>query len=123
MPIYEFQCNECKRKSSFLQRSVSVSISPICPNCGGSDLVRCVSKFAYHKSEATILEEAGDPSRAHGNPDYYKDPRVIGRWAENRLADMGVDMNSEEYKDTFATVREKIDAARDGELPSELNDL
>ncbi|MFC2058709.1 zinc ribbon domain-containing protein [Chloroflexota bacterium] len=123
MPIYEFQCNECKRKSSFLQRSVSASLSPVCPGCGSSDLVRCVSKFAYHKSGATILEEAGDPSLAHENPDYYKDPRVIGRWAEKRLADMGVDMNSDEYKDTFAGVRETIDAAREGELPSSLTDI
>jgi hypothetical protein len=72
-----------------------------------------VSTFAYHKSERTVHEESGEPSLTSG-PDFYKDPRNIGRWTEKKFRDMGVDMPSE--------LRESIDAARDGELPEALNE-
>jgi len=48
-------------------------------------------------------------------PDYYKDPRNIGRWAEKRLKDLGVDMPSE--------TKEMIEAAREGKMPEPLKDL
>jgi len=122
MPIYEFRCNGCHKKVSLLVRSVSSSLSPECPHCGGKELERLISSFAYHKSYQTWLEQAGEP-QAMGGPDYYKDPRNIGRHAEHRLKEMGMDMRSEEYRDTFSEVREMIDAAREGEMPEALKDL
>ena len=56
------------------------------------------------------------------NPDYYKDPRNIGRSTEKRLKQLGIDMDSEKYRDTFADVKETIAAAREGELPKSLKD-
>jgi len=56
------------------------------------------------------------------NADYYKDPRNIGRHTEKRLKELGIDMDSEEYRDTFAGVKETIAAAREGELPKTLKD-
>lgn len=123
MPIYEFRCHACQRKVSFFQRSVAASLSPTCPACGSSDLNRRISSFAFHKSERTRLEEVGEPIMFPTNPDYYKDPRNIGRSTEKRLKALGVDMESEEYKDTFTGVRETIAAARESELPQPLKDL
>jgi len=114
MPIYEFQCRACNKKSSFLIRSAAHSLSPACPACGSSDLVRTIASFAYHKSLQTIHEESGPPTRFPG-PDYYKDPRNIGRWAEQKFQDMGVEMPSE--------VSEMIQAAREGVLPNSVKDL
>lgn len=48
-------------------------------------------------------------------PEYYKDPRNIGRWAEKRFQDMGMEMPD--------NVKETIQAAREGELPKPLKDL
>ncbi len=81
-----------------------------------------VSRFAHHKSEQTHLEEAGRP-QSYPGPDYYKDPRNIGRWAEHRLKELGMDMRSEEYWNTFSEVREMIDAAREGEMPEPVKDI
>ena len=75
---------------------------------------RMVSGFAYHKSEQTRLEEAGEP-QISPSPDYYKDPRNIGRWAEKRMKEMGMEVPSE--------VKEMIDRARDGDLPEPVKDL
>jgi hypothetical protein len=60
-------------------------------------------------------EGSGDPGLSSSNPDYYKDPRNIGRWAEKRFQEMGVEMPSQ--------LQQEIQAAREGELPGQLKDL
>lgn len=122
MPIYEFRCNDCQSKVSLLVRSSSHCVSPKCPQCGGQQLARVMSSFAHHRSEQTRLQETG-PSQPFEGPDYYRDPRNIGRWTEHRLKELGMDMRSDEYRNTFSEVREMIDAAREGEMPELVKDL
>ena len=113
MPIYEFICQKCQAKSSIFVRSVSANFTHLCPKCGSDDLVRTMSSFAYHKSLQSIHEEAGEP-RLNPGPDYYKDPRNIGRYVEKKFKDQGVEMP--------AQLKEEIRAAREGELPKELKE-
>jgi len=96
-----------------LVKSIGELLSPVCPACGGRELTRLISSFAYHKSLSTVHEESGQPDRA--GPDYYKDPRNIGRWTEKRFKEMGMEMPSQ--------VEEMIQAAREGELPQPVKDL
>ena len=114
MPIYEFRCNLCQKLTSILAKSVSQRQVPPCPACGSRDMVQVISSFAYHKSEATRRQEAGEPS-LHQGLDYYKDPRNIGRWTEKRFRELGVEMPRQ--------AQEMIAAARDGELPEPVKDL
>lgn len=107
MPIYEFRCNHCQEKTSLFVKSVFEPISPKCASCGSRDLSRLVSGFAYHKAEQARQEEAGEPEM-FPQPDYYKDPRNIGRWAEKRLTEIGLEVPDK--------VRQMIDAARDGDM-------
>ncbi len=113
MPIHEFLCQKCHTKSSILVRNIAESFTRRCPACGSSDLVRTISGFTYHKSMKTIHEQAGEPQMFPG-PDYYKDPRNIGRWAEKRFKEMGMEMP--------AQIQEEIQAARQGELPKSLKE-
>lgn len=113
MPVYEFFCQSCRRKSSFLVRSAS-SFEPKCSTCGSTDIKRIISSFAYHKSLSTVYEESGELGN-FASPDYYKDPRNIGRWAEKKFKDMGMEMPGE--------IQKKIQAAREGELPEPVKDL
>jgi len=114
MPIYEFMCQDCRRKSSFLVKSTLTSFAPKCSFCGSANLSRTVSSFAYHKSLSTVWEESGEPTM-HLSDDYYKDPRNIGRWAEKKFEQMGEEMPSH--------LKEEIQAAREGVLPEPLKDL
>lgn len=114
MPIYEFRCQSCQRRSSFLVRRADDPINPACPGCGSTDLVRLMSSFAYHKSEKARMEEAGEPGASPGL-DYYKDPRNIGRWTEKRFQEMGMELPDK--------VQRMIDEAREGQLPESLKDL
>ena len=113
MPIYEFRCRECAARSSFLVRSVSEPVSGVCLSCGSADLERVISSFAYHRSVQSIHEASGEPTMFPG-PDYYKDPRNIGRWTEKRFKEMGMELPGE--------IKEEIQAAREGELPKSLKE-
>jgi putative FmdB family regulatory protein len=114
MPIYEFFCQDCQRKTSLLVRSVSSSFTPRCSFCGSTNLSRVVSSFLYKKSLQTIWEESGEPTK-YPNDDYYKRPENIGRWAEKKFQDMGEEMPPQ--------VKEQIQAAREGVLPEQMKDL
>ncbi len=120
MPVYEYKCGGCNKKVSvFLRNPEAV---PLCPDCGGRDLQRMVSTFAYHGMSRVWSDEKGPPPR-FGDADYYSDPRNIGRYTEHRLKELGMDMRSEEYSKTFSEVNEMIDKARGGELPDKLKDI
>jgi putative FmdB family regulatory protein len=114
MPIYEFVCQSCHRRTSFLIRDISAPFVPKCSSCGNTNLSRVISGFAYHKSLNTVWEESGEPTM-HPGDDYYKDPRNIGRWAERKFQDMGQEMPPQ--------IKEKIQAAREGVLPEPVKDL
>ena len=113
MPIYEFRCNSCRHKTSVLARSVNEQLAPVCDSCGSSDLLRLVSAVAYHRSTQDVWEQSGTPDKPGAN--YYKDPRNIGRWAEQKFQQMGEEMPHQ--------VQEMIQAAREGDLPESVKDL
>jgi putative FmdB family regulatory protein len=114
MPIYEFICQNCHKRLSFLVRDISAPFTPKCSSCGNTNLYRAISGFAYHKPLKTVWEESGEPTM-HPGEDYYKDPRNIGRWVEKKFQDMGQELPSQ--------IQEKIQAAREGVLPEPLKDL
>lgn len=113
MPIYEFICQNCRRKSSFLIRDTSSTIDVKCSFCGCAELSRTISSFTYHKSLKTVWEESGTPERP--NEDYYKDPRNIGRWAEKKFEEMGQELPPQ--------LKDEIQAAREGIMPEPLKDF
>jgi putative FmdB family regulatory protein len=114
MPIYEFTCQNCRRKLSFLVRDTSAAFVPQCSFCGSPRLSRAISGFAYHKSLSTVWEDSGEATM-HPSPDYYRDPRNIGRWAERKFQNMGEELPPQ--------IQEQIQAAREGVLPEPLKDL
>jgi len=112
MPIYEYTCGDCGRLTSVFVKSMSAETEATCTHCGGKKLSRALSRFAYHKSAQRILEEYGAEPRSLED---YKDPRQIGRWAERKFKEYGMELPDQ--------AREMIDAAREGELPSPVDEL
>ena len=49
MPIYEYRCEDCKKRSSALLRTWSAP-DPPCPHCGSTRVGRLVSSFATVRS-------------------------------------------------------------------------
>jgi putative FmdB family regulatory protein len=113
MPLYEFSCRSCGQDFIELVRSISTDLNVSCPGCGSKELQKKISTFTYNASESTRLERAGSPEKP--SPDYYKDPRNIGRWTEKKFKEMDVEMPSH--------LRTMIDASREGQFPDSMKDL
>jgi putative FmdB family regulatory protein len=57
VPVYEYACFDCKKVVSVLVRRVGAPASPACPECGGGHLTRLISRFAFHLSMVSKLEQ------------------------------------------------------------------
>ncbi len=111
MPIYEYRCLGCEKVSSFFVKSINAPLEPVCNHCQSRDLQRRMSSFALGKTTRSVHEQY--PGGSAGSPNYYNDPRNIGRHAEESFSRHGVEMPQ--------SVRDTIDAAREGELPKGLD--
>ena len=59
VPIYEYRCEECGKRSTALLSSYS-SADPACPHCGKHSLRRLVSTFATVSSGESEGGDGGD---------------------------------------------------------------
>ena len=110
MPIYEYECHDCRRRVSLLIRSLSSAETPACPRCGGASLTRLMSRFATVKSEEARLESlASDGS--FGDLD-ENDPTSVARFMKKMGEELGDDLGD----DFDAAVDE---AMAEGETDSE----
>ena len=57
MPVYEYACLDCERVVSVLVRRIGDETAPACPRCGGGNLERLISGFAFHRSLVSKLEQ------------------------------------------------------------------
>ncbi len=110
MPVYEYRCRSCERVSSFFVKSISSPLDPVCSHCQSREMQRRMSSFAMVKTTQSVHEQ--HPYSSAGSPDYYSDPRNIGRHVEESFSRHGMDMPQ--------SVRDTIDAAREGDLPKGL---
>jgi len=88
MPIYEYACNGCKRKMSFLVLKPA-EFQPVCRFCKGTDLDQLFSRFSSPKSEEQRLESLADPSTLGGLDE--NDPASVARWMKKMGKEMGED--------------------------------
>ena len=108
MPIYEYECQGCRRRVSLLVRSLAGHTSPRCPRCGSAELSRLMSRFATVKSEDARLESLADPAQ-YGDLD-ENDPKSVGRFMKRMGQEMGEDLG------------EDLDAAMDEAMAEEDGD-
>ncbi|NPV83548.1 MAG: zinc ribbon domain-containing protein [Candidatus Aminicenantes bacterium] len=123
MPIYEFRCQDCRRKSSFLILSVHSKFEPRCQHCGSLKLTRLVSRVGVMKSEESRLESLADPSKL-GDLD-EKDPKSLARWMKKLGREMGEEVGPdfEEEVDRAVEEAEKGKAGEEGEAGLDDSDL
>jgi putative FmdB family regulatory protein len=112
MPIYEYRCNACNERVSIFQRQITAPASPVCPNCGGSDLSRLFSRFAVVRNEDQMLESLDDDSLLSGVDE--SDPRSVAAWARKMQSTMG-----EEVEPEFEEMLDRMEA---GEMPDEIDE-
>jgi putative FmdB family regulatory protein len=89
MPIYEYQCQDCRRVSGFLILNLNEPFTPVCSKCGSHSLNRVISRVHVRLSEETRLERLADPS-AWGGVD-ENDPKSMTRMLKRMTQEMGED--------------------------------
>ena len=86
MPLYEYRCQECRRRSTVLVRSVTTkSADPSCEHCGSGSMTRLISRFSFRRSWGDSL----DFSSGEGIPDDVDDPRQMARYMRRMQSELG----------------------------------
>jgi putative FmdB family regulatory protein len=115
MPIYEYQCADCRRRVSLLVLRISDPTPPRCPRCGGEHLTRLMSRFATIRSEEDRLESLADPS-SMGELD-ENDPKSVARWMKKMGSELGEDAG-EDFDEAIDEALEE-ETAGDSEASAE----
>lgn len=93
MPIYEYRCCDCGKKSTFITLSVKASLSPKCKKCGSTNLEKIISRVAISRSEESRLESLADPSKLAGLDE--SDPKSMARWMRKMGKELGEDVGED----------------------------
>jgi putative FmdB family regulatory protein len=109
MPIYEYACQSCRRKSSLFVKGFSTTFVPRCQHCGSEEVRRLISRFAVVKSEQS--REEGMDESAFDDLD-ENDPVSVARWSRRMKDELGEDMGPE-----FDEMLERMEA---GETPDDM---
>ena len=110
MPIYEYRCNQCRKKVSILTLRVSEKVDERCEHCGSTSLTRLLSRFATTKSEESRLDSLADPSNLGGLDE--SDPRSMARWMRKMGKEMGEEFAGQEFD-------EMLDEMESGKMPDD----
>jgi putative FmdB family regulatory protein len=99
MPIYEYECIKCHRKSSILTMRISEKIDPVCSHCGSTEMNRLMSRFATPRSEDARMDSLADPSKL-GDFD-ENDPKSVARMMRRMGSEMGEEFAGPEFDEAI----------------------
>ena len=108
MPIYEYRCHACRKRTSVFVRSMAASVKPRCEHCGGARLSRLISRVAVVRSGAGRADEMDERMLADVDEN---DPRSVARWARRMRNEMGDELGPD-----FDKAMDQMEA---GEMPDE----
>jgi len=89
MPLYEYRCLDCKKRSTLLVLNPANQAPVGCSHCMSAQMERVLSRFASPKSEEARLEALADPSNLAGLDE--NDPKSMARFMKNMGEEMGED--------------------------------
>ncbi|MDR4493764.1 MAG: FmdB family zinc ribbon protein [Nitrospirales bacterium] len=92
MPIYEYHCQDCHKRNTYLLLAANAP-TPSCKHCHGQHLERLMSRFAAPKSEEARMEALAHPSN-FGDLD-ENDPASMARFMKKMGKEMGEDLGDE----------------------------
>lgn len=104
MPIYEFRCGACGRKTSVFVRSVSAEVKARCEHCGSRRVSRVFSRVAVLRGD----ESLGLDERSLGDVD-ENDPRSMAKWVRRMSREMGEPLDAE--------MESELERMEAGEMP------
>jgi putative FmdB family regulatory protein len=107
VPIYEFRCNACRRRTSVFVRSPSVDVLASCEHCGSADLARLFSRVAVLRGEDNIDFD----ERSLADVD-ESDPRSMAKWVRKMSRQMGEPLDAE--------MESELERMEAGQMPDDI---
>ncbi|HJS66199.1 MAG TPA: zinc ribbon domain-containing protein [Nitrospiraceae bacterium] len=93
MPLYEYRCLGCKKRSTILVLSLANQTPATCSHCASARVERILSRFASPKSEEARLEALADPSNLARLDEH--DPRSMTRFMKKMGKEIGEDFGDD----------------------------
>ena len=93
MPLYEYRCLDCKKRSTILVLSPANQAPASCSHCKSARVERILSRFASPKSEEARLQALADPGNLAGLDE--DDPKSMARFMKNMGEEMGEDLGDD----------------------------
>ena len=90
MPIYEFRCAVCRKRTSVFVRSVASVARPACQHCGSKRTERVFSRVAVLRDRDGL--EGAESSL--GDVD-ENDPRSVAKWVRKMSREMGEPLDAD----------------------------
>lgn len=121
MPIYEFRCSSCSKKTTFITLSIKEHFTPRCKFCHSLDMEKMVSRIATPRSDESRLESLADPSKLSGLDE--NDPKSLARWMKKMGKEMGEDMGEDFDHAVEEAIEESERLGKDRDAAGESEDL
>ena len=86
MPIYEYRCQDCRKRTSVFVRSIGTAVKPRCEHCQSRRLTRLISRVAVGRSSSSASGDFDERTLAGVDEN---DPRSVARWARRMRNEMG----------------------------------
>ena len=93
MPVYEYLCLDCRKRSTVLVLSLANQVPATCSHCASARVERLLSRFASPKSEEARLEASLDPKNLAGLDE--NDPQSMARFMTKMGKEMGEDLGDD----------------------------
>ncbi|HEY1850696.1 MAG TPA: zinc ribbon domain-containing protein [Candidatus Binataceae bacterium] len=107
MPIYEYECEKCHRRSSVLTLRVSAKVAAKCQHCGAAKLRRLMSRFAMPRSDEARMDAMADPSNLGGLDE--NDPKSLARAMRKMGREMGDEFAGPEFEEAVSEMESSGD--------------
>lgn len=108
MPIYEYRCHACRKRTSVFTRSIGAPASAACEHCGSTKTSRLISRVAVLRPDSDASDSFDESSLADVDEN---DPRSMARWVRKMSRQMGEPLDAEMQADL-----ERMEA---GEMPDD----
>ena len=107
MPIYEYNCLDCKKTVSILFLSISEATSgeTVCPECGKKNLSRVVSGVS-------VIKGSKKPQKADSSKSPKNDPKSLAETMRRENT-----KSRQDYGDDFKEVKHRLEK---GEKPDSI---
>lgn len=107
MPLYEYTCQECGKRFTFLAGVVADNTDAACPRCHSANIKKLMSRFTRGRSDDDRLDAMAD-KLDDANLD---DPGALRRFAR----EMGREMGAETGEDLSDEMEAMIEAEANGQ--------